>query len=74
MNQVGSINPSANKIPLRYILLNPYDIVAKRSTTFSVGAYEKILSEYELARLQNPQTEEDQELLESLDPETQEIV
>ena len=74
MNQVGSINPSANKIPLRYILLNPYDIVAKRSTTFSVGAYEKVLSEYELARLQNPQTEEDQDLLESLDPEAQETI
>ena len=59
MNQVGSINPSANRIPLRYILLNPYDIVAKRATTFSTGAYEKVLSEYELARLQNPQTEED---------------
>ena len=74
MNQVGSINPSANKIPLRYILLNPYDVVAKRATTFSVGAYEKVLSEYELARLQNPQTEEDIELFQSLDPETQETI
>ena len=74
MNQVGSINPSANKIPLRYILLNPYDIVAKRATTFSVGAYEKVLSEYELARLQNPQTEEDVDLFESLDPEVQETI
>ena len=48
VNQVGSINPSLNKIPLRYILLNPYDVVAKRATTFSTGAYEKVLSEYEL--------------------------
>ena len=74
MNQVGSINPSANRIPLRYILLNPYDIVAKRATTFAAGAYEKVLSEYELARLQNPQTEEDVELFESLDPATQETI
>jgi hypothetical protein len=74
INQVGSINPSANKIPLRYILLNPYDIVAKRATTFAAGAYEKVLSEYELARLQNPQTEEDVELFESLDPATQETI
>ena len=74
VNQVGSINPSLNKIPLRYILLNPYDVVAKRATTFSTGAYEKVLSEYELARLQNPQTEEDAELFESLDTETQETI
>tara|TARA_R100001163_G_scaffold48270_1_gene36286 strand:- start:767 stop:2740 length:1974 start_codon:yes stop_codon:yes gene_type:complete len=74
MNQVGSINPSQNKIPIRYILLNPYDIVAKRATTFSVGAYEKVLSEYELARLQNPQTEEDVELFNSLDPDTQKAI
>ena len=72
VNQVGSINPSLNRIPLRYILLNPYDVVAKRATTFSTGAYEKVLSEYELARLQNPQTEEDAELFKSLDAETQE--
>ena len=74
MNQVGSINPSQNKIPIRYILLNPYDIVAKRATTFSVGAYEKVLSEYELARLQNPQTEEDIELFNSLEPDTQKAI
>jgi hypothetical protein len=55
-------------------LLNPYDIVAKRATTFAAGAYEKVLSEYELARLQNPQTEEDVELFESLDPATQETI
>ena len=74
MNQVGSINPSQNKVPIRYILLNPYDIVAKRATTFSKGAYEKVLSEYELARLQNPQTDEDLELFQSLDLDTQELI
>ena len=58
-----------NTVPVRYILLNPFDIVAKRASTFSTGAYEKVLSEYELARLQNPTTEEDQQIYESLPAE-----
>ena len=50
INQVGSIDAGANEIPLRYILLNPYDVVAKRATTFTYsGAYQKVLSDYELA-------------------------
>ncbi len=74
MNQVGSINPSANKIPVKYVLLNPFDIVSKRATTFNVGAYEKVLSEYELSRLQNPSTEEDQLIYDSLDPEMKKLI
>ena len=47
INQVGAIGVSTNKIPLRYVLLNPYDVVAKRATTFTYsGAYQKVLSEY----------------------------
>ena len=72
INQVGSIDAGANEIPLRYILLNPYDVVAKRATTFTYsGAYQKVLSDYELARLANPITEEDQAIFDALDPEVQ---
>jgi hypothetical protein len=74
MNQVGAINPSANKIPVKYVILNPFDIVSKRATTFNVGAYEKVLSEYELSRLQNPSTEEDQLLYDSLDPKMKKLI
>jgi hypothetical protein len=75
INQVGSINSSINKIPLRYILLNPYDVVAKRATTFTYsGAYQKVLSDYELARLANPQTDEDLAVFEALDPETRKLI
>ena len=66
VRQVGELNARSNKIPVRYILLNPFDVVAKRGSSFAIGAYEKILSEYELARLQNPITEEDKEILEGL--------
>ena len=64
VSQIGVLGD--NKIPLKYIILNPFDIVAKRSSTFATGAYEKILSEYELARLQNPITEEDKEILDAM--------
>src|SRR6056300_320357 len=54
------------KIPVRYILLNPYDIIATRSTTFKINAYKKILSEYEVERLQNPKNDDDKQIFDSL--------
>jgi hypothetical protein len=66
INQISETGSTTNKIPVRYILLNPFDIVAKRGSSFETGAYEKILSEYELARLQNPVSEEDREILNGL--------
>ena len=54
-----------NLIPLKYVLLNPFDIVAKRVTTFNANSYEKVLSEYDLERLRHPQSNEDSELLKS---------
>ena len=71
---IKSISPkktAENKVPIRYVLMNPYDIVAKRSSTFNQGAYEKILSEYEMSRLQNPSTEEDKEIFNSLPKDVQ---
>lgn len=56
-----------NKLPVRYILLNPFDIVAQRTTSFDVAFYAKVLSEYEAERLRNPKTDEDKELYEALD-------
>ena len=75
INQVGAIGTSTNKIPLKYILLNPYDVIAKRTTTFTYGGvYQKVLSEYELARLANPQTEEDVAIFEALDEDIKESI
>jgi len=62
------------KIPVRYILLNPYDIVSTRSTSFDSGVYKKILSEYELEKLKNPKTEEDKQIFDSLDPEVKKMI
>ena len=57
------------EIPVKYILLNPYDIVAEKATAFKEGTYQKLLSEYELERLRSPKTEEDKKVFESLSPE-----
>ena len=60
-----------NKVPLRYILINPYEVVAKISSSFAEAVYEKVLSEYELERLKNPKDDADVELLNGFDPEVQ---
>jgi hypothetical protein len=69
---VQGIKP--NKLPIKYILLNPFDIVAKRSTSFATGAYEKILSEYDMERLRNPKDDYDEEVLKGLPPDVQEKI
>lgn len=61
----------SNTIPIRYVLLNPYDIIATRSTAFRTSGYKKILSEYEIEKLQNPKTEEDKQILKSLPEDVQ---
>ena len=63
-----------NKVPLRYILLNPYEVVTTISSSFADAVYEKILSEYELERLKNPKDDADLELLNGLDPDTREKI
>ena len=72
-SQNVSEGPSLNKFPIKYIVLNPFDIVAKRSTVFSTkdGAYAKILSEFDMERLANPKNDYDREVFEGLDPEVQ---
>lgn len=64
---------SQNRIPMKYTVLNPFDIAAKRSTIFSAegGGYFKILSDFDLERLANPKNDNDKALFESLDADTQ---
>lgn len=69
-------SPKENKFPLKYIVLNPFEIVAKRSTVFNTkdGAYAKILSEFDMERLANPKNDYDKAVFEALDPEDQKAV
>ena len=70
----GSSFIKPGEIPIRYILLNPYDIATIRSTNFQGQVYRKILSEFELERLQDPQTDYDIEVLKGLPPKTQKLI
>ena len=74
VRSIAPVSSFENKIPIRYILMNPYDIVATRAASFNDGAYEKILSEYEMSRLQNPSTEEDKEIFEALPKNVQKSI
>ena len=79
LNQVYGAKYSstaATKIPIRYIFLNPYDFVADRALTFSSGngVYKKLLSEYDIERLKEPQTEYDKEVFEALPEEAKDHI
>ena len=70
----SSLALKPGNLPVRYILLNPYDIVATKGSSFETGLYEKILSEYDIERLKNPKTEYDQQVYEALDDDTKEKI
>jgi hypothetical protein len=70
----STLSLKPGKLPVRYILLNPYDIVATKGSSFETGLYEKILSEYDIERLKNPKTEYDQQVYEALDDDTKEKI
>jgi hypothetical protein len=57
------------RIPVKYSILNPADISANGSISFSNGVYYKILSDYELARLKNPKTQEEKDMLDTFSDE-----
>ena len=59
----GSEFIKTGEIPIRYILLNPYDIATVKSASFNGQVYRKVLSEFELERLKDPKTGYDKEVL-----------
>ena len=64
------------RIPIKYIFLNPFDFVADRTLNFGAknGVYKKLLSEYDIERLKNPQTDYDKEVFDALPPEAKERI
>lgn len=54
------------EIPLKYTLLNPYDISCNGDLSFSISSYGKILSEKEIRRIKSPATDKDKNLRNSL--------
>jgi len=62
------------KVPVRYIILNPASIQVEANISFLRPMYYKVLSNYELARIRNPKTPEDKQVLDSLLPENRKQV
>jgi len=62
------------KLPIKYSILNPADIILGGNINFSNPLYYKVLSDYELERLKNPQTEEDVKILQNFDKTTVEQI
>ena len=57
---------NASKVPVKYIVLNPADIVANEALSFGSYKYAKILTPFELTRLKKRKTAEEKELYNSL--------
>ena len=64
-SEIKAVDEKLN-IPYRYIILNPADIVSDNSLGFIQSRYFKVLNNYELERLKNPKTEQDQEFFDNL--------
>jgi hypothetical protein len=62
------------KLPARYIILNPADIQMMSTLNFAYGIYFKILSDYEIAQLRQPKSEEDIAVFNELPKEVQEQI
>lgn len=65
---------SRKQIPIRYLLINPTDIATKGSVSFSGYEYFKVLSPFEISRLQKPETEHELEMFKSLPQDVQEAL
>ncbi len=65
---------SRKEIPIRYLLINPTDIATKGSVSFSGYEYFKVLSPFEIARLQKPETEHELEVFNSLPEDVQQAL
>lgn len=60
--QQMNIMEAALKIPLKYIILNPYDIQVLASSSFTSAIYKKRLNSFELGALLKPTSEEDKKI------------
>ncbi len=64
-------NIETMQVPSKYVILNPADIHMVGTANFGFGVYYKLLTAFELARLKNPQSEEDKLVFETFSPEIQ---
>lgn len=65
-----SIAALPKEIPLRYVILDPKEVTLKPTSNFSIPYFEKLLTGYEVERLANPKTPEDELIFNNLPEET----
>jgi hypothetical protein len=61
-------------VPLKYIILNPRDIITHGSCAFHESDFYKKLNPYELEVLRNPRTEQDKAIKKGLNPEDRRLI
>jgi len=71
---LSSALSSTNKIPSSYMLVNPADIRMTGTLAFNNPVYYKLVTNYELERLKNRETEEDKQIFDSLPKNIQEQI
>lgn len=64
----------STEIPISYTFLNPYDMVAEDTASYTQNVYAKLLSKYDLEKLRNPKTEEDKKIFDSLPQEVKKAI
>lgn len=57
------------RLPIKYVLLNPADIVCQATIGLGVGLYKRVLRNFEIERLKGQKTEEDKKAYEALPEE-----
>jgi hypothetical protein len=72
-NLQQSFGAKDNKIPIRYELLNPANIFVPTGLTYP-HSYVRLLSTYELVRLKNPMTVQDEQVYQSLPKEVKQMI
>jgi hypothetical protein len=71
---LSSALSSSTKIPSSYMLVNPADIRMTGTLAFNNPVYYKLVTNYELERLKNRETEEDKQMFDSLPKNIQEQI
>jgi hypothetical protein len=66
----GAIDPN---LPIRYTVLNPSQVAVQNGLGYD-NNYVKILSNYEIEKLKNPQTPQDKQVFNSLPPEVKKTI
>ena len=74
LNQAYGSLKNALSVPIKYLILNPETITAGAGATFDKWTYVKLLNGYEVAKLRNPQTPEEQAVLDSLDSDAKKAI